>query len=174
MTQITLTKTTTVSALARVLNMQPRTFIKQFNADEGVVVKAGDSLGSLPQVPLRRTLQKLKFELKYVSVEKTVSKNPKGLTLLQLENEIFDNERIRVVFRATNPAVRCGAVMYGQMLPAGSAIEHLTKRLNGYFNRLEDGNVLSGISYAIVGPDGKVHLSTRSPKVKLDSVRFMK
>lgn len=109
----------------------------------------------------------------FKKAKKTVSKNPKGLTLRQLEDEIYKIERIRVVFRTTNDSLRSGTSLYGQALSSEATIADLGMRIQRYFNRLTDVSVVKGITFVVIGPDGRSHHSTRSAKRPLSSLRFI-
>lgn len=104
------------------------------------------------------------------SVKKT-STNTSGLTIRELEKEIFKIEGIRIVIRAASH-LRSGCTVYGKRVPAVATVASLTKRLNGYFRQSRHAEELKDVEFVVITPRGEAHHNTRSKKLKLDRVRF--
>lgn len=108
---------------------------------------------------------------KVAKAVKKVSANSNGLTIGQLENEIFKIEGLRVVIRA-RPSLRSGTAKYGRRLPADAKMEDLTERLERYFKKSKDADELHGVYIEVIDPSGKAHRNTVSTQKKLSEVVF--
>lgn len=112
---------------------------------------------------------------KLVKVTKTAAKktsaNDSGLTIRELEGEIFFVDKIRVVIRAPSN-LRSGCTTYGKALPKGSTMATLERRLKSYFRESRHAEELAGVEFVVVLPTGEVHHNTRSKKLPLKLARF--
>lgn len=104
-------------------------------------------------------------------VVKKTSTNANGLTVRELENEIFKIDGLRVVIRADD-SLRTGAAKYGKRLPKGALMEDLTARLDRYFRKSKHAEELMGVQFAVVDAKGKAHYNTLSPKKVLSEAAF--
>jgi hypothetical protein len=105
-------------------------------------------------------------------VVKKTSSNASGLTVRELENEIFKIDGLRVVIRASD-SLRTGAAKYGKRLPKGALMEDLTARLDRYFRKSKHAEELVGVQFAVVDAKGKAHYNTLSPKKVLSEAAFV-
>lgn len=112
---------------------------------------------------------------KLVKVTKTAAKktsaNNSGLTIRELEKEIFFVDKLRVVIRAPSH-LRSGCTTYGKALPKGATMETLTRRLEGYFRNSRHAEELAGVEFVVVMPNGNAHHNTRTKKLVLRLARF--
>ena len=112
---------------------------------------------------------------KLIKVTKTAAKktsaNNSGLTIRELEKEIFFVDKLRVVIRAPSH-LRSGCTTYGKALPKGSTVETLTRRLERYFRSSRHAEELAGVEFVVITPRGEAHHNTRTKKLPIARARF--
>lgn len=167
LTKIAISPRITIEALAEKLGITTNALIKHYFAEKKIV-STTQTVASAGRTLARKIAHDLNFELTYTKVgkvSKTVSQSEAGLTLRQLENEIFKVDRLRIVFR-NDQDVRSGIAKWGKRMPDNATISSLIARLKRHHADFKD------CQFVITDKHGDAYTSTSNRKQKLSSLAF--
>jgi len=156
-----------ISDLAEKLGIKNGTLIKHYFALEKPV-SISQTVASGGRRRAQEIAKTLGFQLTFLTkgkAAKKVSQVAGGLTLRQLEEEIFKVDSIRVIFRAS-PSQRSGVKQWIQKMPENSTISDLCKRLRNANSELTD------IALTLIDGDGNSYSSSANQRQRLDYLTF--
>jgi len=167
LTKIAISPRITIEQLAEKLDITKNALVKHYFAEKKIV-STSQTFASAGRILARKIAHELGFELTYTKVgkvSKTVSQSEAGLTMRQLENEIFKVDGLRIVFRV-DQNVRSGIAKWGQRMPDSATISSLHARLKRHHADFKD------CQFVITDKNGDAFTSTSNRKQKLSALAF--
>ncbi|QNR51742.1 hypothetical protein Xoosp14_51 [Xanthomonas phage Xoo-sp14] len=167
LTPIAISPRAQINDLAEKLGIKNGTLVKHYFA-MGKPVSISQTVASGGRRRAQEIAKTLGFQLTFLTkgkAAKKVSQVAGGLTLRQLEEEIFKVDSIRVIFRAS-PSQRSGVKQWIQKMPENSTISDLCKRLRNANSELAE------IALTLIDGDGNSYSSSANQRQRLDYLTF--
>jgi len=167
LTPITISPRAAISDFAEKLGIGKAAMIKHYFALQKPV-SVTQTVASGGRRRAQEIAKNLGFKLTFITkgaAAKKVSQSSNGLTLRQLEEEIYKVDGLRVVFRE-RPSMRSGVKQWIQKMPEGSTIGDLCKRLRNANSELKD------IPLVLTDLAGQTYTSSGNLKQKLSEIAF--